>query len=42
MNNLSMAKSLMGSQRSNPGQTTTSYGIATSDSVSERFDIQSG
>ena len=33
MNNLSMAKSMMGSQKSNPGQTTTAYGVATSRSV---------
>ena len=32
MNNLDMARSLMGSKRNNPGQTTTAYGRATSDS----------
>lgn len=33
MNNLDMASALMGAQRSYPGQTTTVYGVASSDSA---------
>ncbi len=42
MNNLDMASALMGSVRSNPGQTTTIYGVASSDSADGLVQIDLG
>ena len=42
MNNLDMASALMGTQRSNPGQTTTVYGVASSDSADGLVQIDLG